>query len=40
MEDLPCVEGSQASDNLNEDVPDFLFFDVSFPFLVTGDLLE
>jgi hypothetical protein len=34
------VEGSQASDNLNEDVPDLFLFDVGFPLLITCDLLE
>ena len=40
MENAANVKGPQASDNLNKDVPDLLFLDVSLPFLVVTDFLE
>jgi len=40
MEDLAVVEGLEASDDLDEDVPYFLFLNVSFSFLIVAYFLE
>ena len=40
MQNFPFVENLKASNDLYKDVPDFLFLDVSFPFLVVTDLLK
>jgi hypothetical protein len=40
VEDFSFMEGFEASDDLDEDVPDFLFFDVSFALLIAADFLE
>ena len=40
VENAPHVKGSQASDNLNKDVPDLLLLDVGLSFLVVTDFLE
>ena len=40
MQDLTAVKGTEASHNLDENIPDFLLFDVGFPFLIVADLLE
>lgn len=34
------MQGFEASNNLDEDVPDLLLFDVGLSFLVTANLLE
>ena len=34
------MEGSEPPDDLYEDIPDFLFFDVRLPLLIVADLLE
>jgi len=40
MQDLANVKSSQATHDLDEDVPDFFFLYVSLSFLVTADLLK
>lgn len=40
MEDLSLVEGLEATDDLNENVPDLLFLDVGLSLLVTTYFLE
>ena len=40
MQNLTTVEGTEASHNLDENVPNFLFLDVGLSFLVIADLLE
>ena len=40
MKDLTAVEGTQATDDLDKDVPDLLLFDVGFALLVVTDFLE
>ena len=40
VQDLAAVEGKESTDNLDEDVPDLLLFDVSLSLLVVTDLLE
>ena len=40
MQNVPAVECSQPPDNLDEDVPNLLLFDVGLSFLVTAYFLE
>ena len=40
MQNLTTVEGTEASHNLDENVPNFLFLDVGLSLLVVADLLE
>lgn len=40
MQYFTVVQSLQASNNLNEDVPDLLLLDVGLSFLVTANLLE
>ena len=40
MQDLHGVQHFQPLHHLNEDVPNFIFFDVFFLYLVIGDFLE
>ena len=40
VQDLAAVEGKESTDNLDEDVPNLLLFNVSLSFLVVTDLLE
>jgi hypothetical protein len=40
MQDLANVKRSQAPHNLDEDVPNFFFFDVSLSLLITANFLE
>ena len=40
MENLSVVKGFEASDNLNEDIPNLLLFDVSLSFLVAANFLK
>lgn len=40
VQNLPVVEGLEPAHNLNEDVPNFLLFDVGLALLVRADLLE
>ena len=40
VKDLTAVEGTQATDDLDKDVPDLLLFDVGFALLVVTDFLE
>jgi len=40
MQDFAVVESLQPAYDLNEDVPDFLLFDVGFSFLIVAYFLE
>jgi len=40
MQNLAFVENLEAPDDLDEDIPDFLFLDIGLPFLVVTDLLK
>lgn len=40
VQNLSVVKSLKSSYNLNEHVPDFLFFDVRFSFLIVADFLE
>ena len=40
MQDLAVVESLQPAYNLNEDVPDFLLFDVGFSLLIATNFLK
>ena len=40
MQNLTTVEGTEASHNLDKNVPNFLFLDVGLSLLVVADLLE
>ena len=40
MEDFANVECFEASDYLDKDIPDLLFFDVGLTLLIVADLLE
>ena len=40
MQDFSVMQCFQASDNLNENIPNLLFLDVGFSLLVAANLLE
>ena len=40
MQNLAFVENLEAPDDLDKDIPDFLFLDVGLSFLVVTDLLK
>ena len=40
VQDLTAVEGAQATDNLDEDIPDLFLLDVGLTLLVVTDFLE
>jgi hypothetical protein len=40
MENLALVKSLKTSDDLDEDVPDFLLFDVGLSFLITAYFLK
>ena len=40
MQDFSVMQCFQASDNLNENIPNLLFLDVGFSLLIAANLLE
>ena len=40
MQNFPIMQGFKSSNNLNKNIPNFLFFYVCFSLLVAANLLE
>ena len=40
MEDFPIMQGLETSDNLDENIPNLLFFDIGLSFLIVTYFLE